>query len=256
MEITMTGRAAIAAFFALALQPGCSASASTATPDSPESGGPARKDTRIIHEECDTASKSAEKVDVNGDGGADMTIVRAGSREACRAVDLNFDGTIDMWVYRDQGGQVRRRESDYDRDGRIDEISVYKGGQIVEKHRATTLGGKLDTWHYFKGGQLARTERDSDGDDVIDQWWEYPTANKPECPLIHSDIDGDGRPDPGATVDVCKEPGSGYVPPDRPQDKLPSGQTFERTSPDDVPVELENKEGGGGDQGEKKEGGE
>ena len=66
-----------------------------------------------------------------------------------------------------------------------------------------------------------RTERDSNGDGVIDQWWEYP---KPGCPLIHADMNNDGRPDPGATIDYCKE--TGYVPPDR-ADKAPVSPTFE-----------------------------
>jgi hypothetical protein len=38
----------------------------------------------------------------------------------------------------------------------------------------------------------------------VDQWWEYPDGRSEDCPLIHSDVDGDGHPDPGATVDVCQ----------------------------------------------------
>lgn len=240
----MTRRTYAAAWAALVagFQCGCSASVGTGS-QSPD-GGPVKRDVAITHEDCDVASKSAQKVDVNGDGRPDLTIVRSGSTEVCRAVDLNFDGVVDTWVYRDASGQVRRRESDFDRDGRIDEISIYKGGQLAEKHRATTLAGKLDTWHFYQSGQLARTERDSDGDAIVDQWWEYPKGAKPECPVIHSDLDGDGRPDVGATVDVCKESGAGYVPPER-EGKPTPGTSFEKTGPGDVPVELENKEQGG-----------
>lgn len=227
---------------ALALGGMTACSASISSSSSPDGDGAKRMDTAIVHEDCDIAS--GQKTDVNGDGRPDITVVRSGATEVCRAVDLNFDGKIDAWVYRDGSGQVRRRESDYDRDGRVDEISTYQGGLLKEQHRATTLGGKLDTWHFFQAGKLVRTERDSDGDAIIDQWWEYPSPDKPECPLIHSDVDGDGRPDPGATVDVCAQPGSGYVPPER-SGPAKTGPKFEQSGAGDVPVEMEKKDGEG-----------
>ena len=156
----------------------------------------------------------------------------------CRAVDLNFDVKIDTWIYRDASGNVTRRENDYDRDGRVDEISIYQGGSLVESsRRATSLVGRLETWQLYLGGKLARTERDSDGDAHIDQWWEYPKPDQPDCPLIHSDVDGDGHPDPGATVDVCGE-NSGYVPPERASETAPSGFGAGSTElPTEVPTE-------------------
>lgn len=230
---------------------GCSASVSTA--ETAGADGVTRRDTEIRHEDCPLDAGGAEQLDANADGRADITLVKSGAREVCRAIDFNFDGRIDTFVYRDASGQVRRRESDYDTDGRIDEVSIYKGGVIVEKHRATTLSGRLDTWHFFKGGKISKTERDSDGDAVIDQWWEYPTAGKPECPLIHSDVDGDGKPDPGATVDVCAS-GEGYVPPAAPK-PAESAPAFQAPPGSDVPVELENKGGdtGGGEAGGSEE---
>jgi len=232
---TMSRQIAALACSLACLALGCSASVSTA--GSPDGEGVQRRDTAIVHEDCDVEGASAQKVDVNGDGRPDISIVRNGATEVCRSVDLNFDGKVDAWVYRDAAGQVRRRESDYDRDGRVDEISIYQAGVLKEQHRATTLGGKLDTWHFYQAGKLARTERDSDGDGVIDQWWEYPNPDKPECPLIHSDVDGDGRPDPGATVDVCAQPGSGYVPPER-AGPAQDGPKFEQSGAD-VPVEMD-----------------
>nr|AQQ74818.1 hypothetical protein [uncultured bacterium] len=164
-----------------------------------------RRDTRIIHEECDTDAANAKAHDVNGDGRSDLRIAFRGGREACRAVDLNFDGRVDTWVFRDSQGSVRRRESDFDRDGRIDEIAIFSAGQLTSKQIATNLAGRLDTWQYYEGGVLKRGERDSDGDSVVDQWWEFPRTPKSDCALVHSDVDGDGRPDPGATVDMCKD---------------------------------------------------
>jgi hypothetical protein len=197
-------------------------------------GGITKRDTKVRHEACDTSSASAEKIDANGDGKPDITIVREGGREVCRAVDLNFDGVIDAYTYFDSSGQLRRRENDYDKDGQIDEISTFKAGQIAEKDQSTALARHLDTWDFYQAGALVRTERDSNGDGIIDQWWEYP---KPGCPMIHADVNNDGRPDPGATIDYCKE--TGYVPPDRAADKQPTSPSFNtKTS---MPTETENK---------------
>ena len=196
-----------------------------------------RRDTTVVHEECDIDSSDAEKLDANGDGKADITIVRDGKRQLCRAVDLNFDGNIDAWAYFDEQEQIRRREFAFGRDKRIVEIRLYQSGRLKEMHRATTLGGKLDTWHLYDEGKLARTERDSDGDGAVDQWWEYPQPNKPSCPIIHSDVTGDGKPDPDSTVDVCKE--TGYAPPSREEQYKYKSPDF--TRPGTLPTETEEK---------------
>jgi hypothetical protein len=194
------------------------------------------RDTAVLHELCDVAAASAERMDVNGDGRADITIVRAQGREVCRATDLNFDGTVDTWSYNDPAGQLRRREHDFDRDGQIDEIVLYTAGTVREKLRATSTPGKLDTWEYYVNGALARTERDSDGDAAIDQWWEF---TQPGCPLMHSDGNRDGKPDVGSTIDYCKE--TGYVPPERQSYRQAESPDFQRS--DALPTETEGKEG-------------
>lgn len=231
----------LAALAVAVFQSGCSGSTSAHVNSA--SSGKTHKDTKIVHQECDTSSSGAEKIDANNDGRPDITIVKDAGHEVCRAVDLDFDGKVDEWVYRDPAGQVTRRETDYDRDGRVDEISKYKGGVLIEKDRATTLGGKLDTWEHYKGGRVASAERDSDGDGVIDQWWEYPADGKPGCPIIHSDIDGDGHPDPGSSVDVCKD--AGYVPPARQGAHEAKSPDFK--GPGGVPTEVSNKPAGSAD---------
>ena len=111
-------------------QPGCSGRGAR----SGEGGVVVEKDTEIVHEECDVASDKSERLDANGDGKADVTIVKIGNRELCRALDLNFDGVADTWIYlADNGLDVRRRERDYDRDGRIDEIALFEKGTLVVK---------------------------------------------------------------------------------------------------------------------------
>lgn len=179
------------------------------TPSTPQaevpggSDGPTRRDTTIIHEPCDIESGGASKGDANGDGHPDVVTLSEGGKPACQWLDLNFDRVGDVWVYFAPNGAVRRRETDYDRDGRVDEITSLERGAVVSRQRATTLGGRLDTWQYFSAGVLSRSERDANGDGIIDQWWEYPKAAESGCAIVHSDTNGDGRPDPGATVDLC-----------------------------------------------------
>jgi hypothetical protein len=181
------------------------------------------RDTRVVHEACDVASKSAERLDANSDGRAEVTIVREGGRLVCQAADLNLDGRIDVYSYYDGAGALRRREYDFDHDGAIDEIIEYRAGVPVKSERATLLANRLDTWDFYTNGVLSRTERDSDADAVVDQWWEYP---KPGCPLIHTDANQDGKPDPGTTIDYCKE--TGYVPPERQYYRQATGPDFKQ----------------------------
>lgn len=206
-----------------------------------ESAADARteRETKIVLEKCDVLAKSAEKIDANGDGRPDIVKVKAGSSEVCRTADLNFDGKIDRTTFFDKAGKVRRIESDFDRDGRVDELSFFSSGKLTEKHRATTLNGKLDTWEFFKDDQVTRTERDENGDGFLDQWWEYP---KRGCPMIHVDTDGDGRPDPGASIDYCKE--TGFVPPPLPGEEKAAPPPSDFGAPDERVEEVENRKEG------------
>lgn len=163
------------------------------------------RDTRIVHEPCGAELGGVQRLDANADGKADITVVVSGGREVCRGFDFNFDGRVDSWVYLDVHGAVRRRESDYDWDGRIDEIQLLSAGQLRERQQASTAARRLDTWHFYGQGRLLRSERDANLDGVMDQWWEYPQPAHPECALVHSDLNGDGRPDPGSSVNLCEQ---------------------------------------------------
>lgn len=186
-----------------------------------------RRSTKIELESCALDGGGIEAIDANLDGRAELNRKMAGSKESCRAADLNGDGKLDRTTFFDEDGRIRRIESDFDRDGRTDEIALFIGGVVQEKHRATTLNGRLDTWEFYERGALSRTERDKNGDGIIDQWWEYPT---PGCPLIHTDGDGDGRPDPQTTIDYCKA--TGYVPPEEVKARQEtSPHTFESSAP-------------------------
>jgi hypothetical protein len=191
---------------ALCLAPalGCSGDAEGDKSKTPASASE-KRDTAIVHEPCDGSSSDAQKVDVNGDGKPDIIHVMKAGKEVCRIVDLNMDGSIDAFIYYDDQGRERRRESDFDRDGRADEIAIFEGGVLKLKMRETNFDNKLDTWDYYEGGRLVRRERDSDGDGIIDQWWNFNNPNNPRCAVVASDRNADGKPDPESVVDLCGE---------------------------------------------------
>src|SRR5262249_17005294 len=153
-------------------------------------------DVEMAHEDCDTGSSSAKKIDVNGDGRPDIIHVMSGAREVCRVVDLNMDGRNDAFIYYDDAGNERRRESDYDRDGRPDEIDILKNGVVVEKMREMNFDAKLDTWDFYDGGRLVKRERDTNADGLVDQWWEFYDPSNPKCAKVSNDMNQDGQPDP------------------------------------------------------------
>jgi hypothetical protein len=208
----------------------CTPPSQAPAPESAATKGNAR-DTEIKHEPCDPTASGAVPVDINGDRRPDITHVMRGGREVCRVVDLNLDGAIDAFVYYDASGRERRRESDYDRDGRPDEIASMVNGLVVLKERETNYDDKLDTWDFYEGGRLVRRERDSDGDSIVDQWWTFNDPTDPKCALVSSDRNVDGKPDPDSVVDLCADQRAGRAPPSPPP--APSS-----TGPAEPPVAM------------------
>lgn len=187
---------------------GCGASSGSVSVVSPDGS---TRIIRVAHEACDVAAAGAETLDANGDGRSDVTTVNVGGVARCRATDIDFNGKIEIWSYFDPAGKLRRRELDFDGDGRIDEVDTYASGVLVGKVRSTGPGSRVDTWETYAGGRLTRAERDSDGNGRVDQWWDFPNA---DCPIIRSDVDGNGEPDPGAVVNYCAD--TNYRPPEQP----------------------------------------
>jgi len=187
--------------------------ACSSRPDEANDANKAKHEVELTHENCDTGSSSAQKIDVNNDGKPDIIHVMSGGREACRVADLNMDGRNDVFIYYDDQGNERRREYDFDRDGRPDEIDILKGGVIQEKHREMNFDGNLDTWDYYENGKLKRRERDTNADGIVDQWWDFYDPNNPKCATVSNDMNQDGEPDPSTIVDLCKEDQAIAAPP-------------------------------------------
>ncbi len=212
-------------------------------PEDPSKAASARRDTEMVHEDCDLTASGAQPTDANHDGSPDIVRVVSGGREICRAVDINMDKIIDVYVYFDDSGQMRRRESGFDRDTRPDEIAYYEGGQLVRKERETNFDGKIDTWDYFEGGRLAKEERDSTGDGFVDQWWSFNRPAQPGCAVVVSDGDGDGKPDPDSQIDLCD---GGKLP--VPAAAEPEAE--EKDESDTPPTDAEPEEGEPDEKGE------
>jgi hypothetical protein len=152
----------------------------------------------VEHEACDEAGNKVEVLDANNDGKPDIRKVSKGGREVCRITDLNHDGKPDMFEYFDASGQLRRREADYDDNGIVNSVEHFESGKLVRRELDTTNQGRIDTWDFFDPATGARSkrERDATGDGKVDQWWIY----EGERVTIATDRNGDGQPDPGATI--------------------------------------------------------
>lgn len=182
-----------------------SCSGTSGEANDPSKEGSAKRDTEITHEDCDLSDSDAQVLDADANGRPEIVRVFDGGREVCRAVDINRDTLIDVFVYFDDQGRERRREYGFDRDDRPDEIDIFENGQLVRKERETNNDQKIDTWDYYQGGRLVREERDSAGDGYVDQWWTFHQPDRPNCAIVISDIDGNGKPDEESKVDLCAD---------------------------------------------------
>jgi hypothetical protein len=156
------------------------------------------RDETIVHEACNESGHQAQKLDTNGDGKYDIVRVSDGNTPVCIASDMNHDGKPDMYEYFDKSGQVRRREIDFDDNGVANVIEHYENGKMTSRELDTTNQGRIDTWDTFDPatGKIVKRERDSTNDGRIDQWWTY----EGDKVTIAMDRNGDGLPDPDATV--------------------------------------------------------
>jgi hypothetical protein len=163
----------------------------------------------IEHQSCDEDGEKVETLDVNNDGKADIrTVIESRSGQViCRIVDLNHDAKPDLYEYYDRmSGTIRRREFCFDDSGVVNAVEYYEGGKLVRREKDTTGQRRIDTWDYFDPAAAPdprtgnprpiRRERDTDGNGQIDQWWLW----EGDRVSIATDKNGDGNPDPEATV--------------------------------------------------------
>ncbi len=96
------------------------------------------------------------------------------------------------------------RGSDTNGDGKVDKIAVSANGKARCYGEDTNHDGKIDTWDVMdENGNLSRRAHDANGDGRADQHWTFDPAHR-GCATIAPDLDGDGKPDPGSALDICR----------------------------------------------------
>jgi hypothetical protein len=96
------------------------------------------------------------------------------------------------------------RGLDTNGDGKIDKIAVSVDGKGRCYGEDTDHDGKIDTWDVMdENGNLSKRAQDTNGDGRVDQAWTFdPTRHG--CATVAADQNGDGKPDPGSPVDICR----------------------------------------------------
>jgi hypothetical protein len=112
------------------------------------------------------------------------------------------------------------RGYDNNGDGKVDEIRVSAGGKERCYGEDHDHDGKIDTWDLMDdNGNVARRAHDSNGDGRVDQAWTFDPSRDPArhgCASIAADLDGDGKPDPGSPLDICRALAAPKTPPPPP----------------------------------------
>lgn len=97
------------------------------------------------------------------------------------------------------------RAIDTDGDGKLDRVRVAFQGRDRCYGEDTDHDGKVDTWDVVDdSGKLTKRARDTNGDGKVDQAWTFDPTRK-GCATVSADVDGDGKPDPGSPIDICRQ---------------------------------------------------
>jgi hypothetical protein len=97
------------------------------------------------------------------------------------------------------------RAVDTDGDGKPDRVRVSFQGRDRCYGEDTNHNGKIDTWDVVdESGRLTKRAHDSNDDGKVDQAWTFDPTRK-GCATVALDANGDGKPDPGSTVDICQQ---------------------------------------------------
>jgi hypothetical protein len=97
------------------------------------------------------------------------------------------------------------RAYDTNGDGRPDKVKVSIQGKDRCYGEDSDHDGRIDTWDVLdENGKLTKRAHDSNGDGKVDQAWTFDPT-RAGCATVALDADGDGRPDPGSPIDICRQ---------------------------------------------------
>jgi hypothetical protein len=135
---------------------------------------------------------------------------------ACAA---NDGMRVEVISLEDQGGDVGLRPPpdytpcysgqavayDTNGDGHPDKVKVSVQGKDRCYGEDSNHDGKIDTWDVLdEQGRMTKRAQDTNGDGKIDQAWTFDPTRQ-GCATVALDADGDGKPDPGSPVDICRQ---------------------------------------------------
>lgn len=163
--------------------------------DATETAAADREKAGVLAEGPTPEGLTLQKIDLNGDGGADVHNFYKERTDAPRLlvrkeVDLNWDGRLDVRTWFDPAGTIEKEEMDGDFDGRVDWVDHYQGGKRVLSEVDTDYDGNFDLFKVYESGRVRSKQRDTDGDGEVD-FWEYLDDNG-NVVKTGRDIDGDG----------------------------------------------------------------
>lgn len=165
------------------------AAATTAGSNSPATGIAEQLTTSVTPE-----GLTEVKVDMNRDGKPEITNYyreRTEGRLLLRKdSDLDRDGRVDVRTEFDDGGERVKEHYDLDFDGRVDAVDHFIGGKRTFSEVDTDFNGTFDLFKYYENGVARRKERDTDADGRIDLW-EY-LDEQGSVVKVGRDTNGDG----------------------------------------------------------------
>jgi len=155
----------------------------------------AQRTAGILSESPTDDGLTEQKIDLDGDKSADVSNFwkerSDGPRQLIRKdSDLNRDGKVDVRTWFDSAGRIEKEEMDGDFDGRVDWADHYQGGKRVLTEVDTDNDGAYDLFKVYEAGKVRRKERDTNGDGRLD-FWEY-LDEAGNVVKVGRDVDGDG----------------------------------------------------------------
>jgi antitoxin component YwqK of YwqJK toxin-antitoxin module len=128
-----------------------------------------RKPDQYIFFEGDQVVRQEEDNDYDGVVDVRSRAGDAGTR--IQEADTNSDGKIDTWITSTTQGEVIKKETDQNADGKPDLIVFLKKDKVDRLEQDSDGGGCIDLKQWFDGAEKVRVEyRDNSGNCKIDVW--------------------------------------------------------------------------------------